>query len=109
MVGEQCHRVRACAAIVRREKVSEGGLHAQNLEEVAHHHEAGGGLGHGETGEAGVVRRAEREVSGDTLIDAALIAESFVAVGGKGGGGESAARWRPDPRVLIGFGFGLWL
>src|SRR6185437_2339135 len=100
-IGKQGDGMGAGAAVVRAKQVAQKGLHSKNLKEIADHHQAGGGLRDGEAGEAGIVRRAEREISGYGLPGAALIAEFFVGVGGIGGGGKAiAGRWR-NPGELI--------
>src|SRR5262245_7757396 len=77
-------------------------LHAQHLEKIAYHLDAGRRLGLAIAGEAQVVRRAESPVSRHALIGKALVAEFFVSVGRIGGAGESArTRRRGDPDQLV--------
>ena len=78
---------RGTARLLGSEKPSHGGLHAENLEEVANDFDARCRLGLPAAGEAEIIRCGESLVSGDVLIGAALSAKFFVGIGREGRAG----------------------
>ncbi len=106
-IGQQRHRVRPRSRFVGGKQAAYRRLHAQYLEEIADHHDAGCRLGLAAAGQAQIVGGGEGLVPGHVLEGAILRAKLLVGVGGKCAAGDSAlGRRRSDPHQLLRLGEG---
>lgn len=102
--GEQCDWMQTRPCFLCSEQAAQDRFHAEDLEEVAHHHDAGGRLRIAVAGETEIVGRGEGFVAADILIDAAYGAELFKRISRVSGAGEAARPGRRgDPYEFVGF------
>src|SRR6266851_2539246 len=106
-ITEQSDGLGNGATLIGGEEPPQGGLHAENLEEVADDFDAGGWFGLTSAGKADIIGGRESKVSSNVPKRAALRAEFFVGVRRVGRAGQTAVRWRRrDPHQLMRVGKG---